>query len=254
MPENTRLPIFERWAARYDQSVRTDQGIFASYDDVLDAVVRAAVVKPGMRVLELGIGTGNLAQCFVALGCEVWGMDFSPAMLAIVREKVPQVTLIQMDLTADWPEALQQRFDRIVANFVLHELDLATKISLLQRLATHHLVEQGLVVVGDVAFATAESRQQSGAETWDEDEFYWAADETMAACAGSGLEIAFQPISWCTGVFVVRLSSLMNDELVKAVQVAKREALPIGRASRIVSNWLAPPLRASDPPAVAARR
>ncbi|MFZ1596243.1 MAG: hypothetical protein WAW26_10340, partial [Anaerolineae bacterium] len=140
------------------------------------------------------------------------------------------------------------------ANFVLHEFDLATKISLLQRLATHHLMAQGLIVVGDVAFATAESRQQSGAETWDEDEFYWAADETMAACAGSGLALAFRPFSWCTGVFVVRLSSLMNDELVKAVQVAKREALPIGRASRIVSNWLAPPLRASDPPAVAARR
>lgn len=68
MPENTRLPIFERWAARYDQSVRTDQGIFASYDEVLDAVVRAATVAPGMRVLELGIGTGNLAHRFVALG------------------------------------------------------------------------------------------------------------------------------------------------------------------------------------------
>ena len=207
MPENTRLPIFERWAARYDQSVRTDQGIFASYDEVLDAVVRAATVAPGMRVLELGIGTGNLAQRFVTLGCEVWGTDFSPAMLAIVREKVPQVRLVQMDLVADWPDALQQRFDRIVANFVLHEFDLTTKIGMLQRLANNHLVAQGLIVVGDVAFATSAVRQQSGAETWDEDEFYWAADETMATCAGSGLEIAFQPISWCTGVFVVRLSS-----------------------------------------------
>lgn len=206
MPENSRLPIFEQWAERYDQSVQTDKGIFASYDDVLDAVVRAAAVAPGMRILELGIGTGNLAQRFVALGCQVWGVDFSPAMLAITREKVPQAGLIQMDLTAEWPAVLEQRFDRIVANFVLHEFDLTTKIGMLQRLANNHLVEQGLIVVGDVAFLTAETRRQSGAEAWDEDEFYWAADETIAACAGIDLEITFQPISWCTGVFNVMLS------------------------------------------------
>lgn len=207
IPENDRLPIFERWAERYDQSVQTDQGIFTSYDLVIAEVVRAAGVEAGMRVLELGIGTGNLAQEFVTLGCEVWGVDFSPAMLAIAQAKIPQVRLIQMDLTAEWPENLQQRFDRIVANFVLHEFDLETKISLLQRLATHHLVEQGLIVVGDVAFPTAEARRQSGAESWDEDEDYWAADETIAACAGAGLELTLRQISWCTGVFVVKLAS-----------------------------------------------
>ena len=37
-------------------------------------------------------------------------------MLAIAREKAPQVRLVQMDLTGTWPTELQQRFDRIVAN------------------------------------------------------------------------------------------------------------------------------------------
>ena len=201
MTDNDRLPIFERWAARYDQSVQADQGIFASYDQVLAEVVRAAGLEAGMRVLELGVGTGNLAQRLVALGCQVWGVDFSPAMLAIAREKVPQVTLVQMDLTGEWPSVLQQRFDRIVANFVLHEFDLATKVSLLRRLVTDHLVVHGRIVIGDVAFATAAARHESGAEAWDEDEFYWAADETAVACAGSDLAISFQPVSWCTGVF-----------------------------------------------------
>jgi hypothetical protein len=61
-----------------------------------------------------------------------------------------------------------------------------------------------LIVLGDVAFPTAEARHQSGAESWDEDEFYWAADETIAACAGTGLTVTFQQISWCTGIFVVK--------------------------------------------------
>ena len=70
-PTNDRLPIFERWAVRYDQSVQTDQGIFASYDAMLAEVVRAVEVEAGMCVLELGVGTGNLALKLAALGCEV---------------------------------------------------------------------------------------------------------------------------------------------------------------------------------------
>lgn len=208
MSQHARLAIFERWAARYDQSVHTDKGIFTSYDQVLAAVIRAAEATAGMRILELGIGTGNLARQFVALDCEVWGVDFSPAMLAIAKAKAPQVSLIQCDITSDeWPEGLQQHFDRIVANFVLHEFDLAVKIKLLQRLATRHLADEGLIVIGDVAFATVATRRQSGAESWDADEYYWAADETLAACAGTGLAITFQQIAWCTGVFVVKPAS-----------------------------------------------
>jgi putative AdoMet-dependent methyltransferase len=131
-------------------------------------------------------------------------VDFSPAMLVKARKKVPQATLLQMDLTGDWPDALHQRFERVVANFVLHEFYLDTKVNLLQRLVTDHLVEEGLIIIGDVAFPTAETRHQSGAESWDEDEFYWAADETIVACAGTGLVVTFQQISWCTGVFVVK--------------------------------------------------
>lgn len=44
---NGRLPIFESWATRYDQSVQTDQGIFASYNLIFNEVVRVARLKPG---------------------------------------------------------------------------------------------------------------------------------------------------------------------------------------------------------------
>ena len=211
MTDNPRLPIFEQWAGRYDRSVQTDTGIFASYDEILAEVVRAAGVKAGMRVLELGVGTGNLAQRFVALGCEVWGVDFSPAMLAIAREKAPEARLASMDLTGEWSPILDQHFDRIVANFVLHEFDLPTKVAMLERLVRQHLLTDGLIVVGDIAFPTAQARGNSGAESWDEDESYWAADETMAACTGTGLEAIFKPVSWCTGVFVVKPSSIISS-------------------------------------------
>lgn len=87
MTQNPRLPIFEEWAERHDQSVQAKEGLFASYDLVLAEVVRAAPIKAGLRLLELGIGAGNLTQKLVALGCQVWGVDFSPAMLPKHRRK-----------------------------------------------------------------------------------------------------------------------------------------------------------------------
>lgn len=81
-------------------------------------------------------------------------------------------------------------------------------------------VEHGLIVLGDVAFATAAARQQSGAEVWDEDEFYWAADETASACAETNLDVTFQQISWCTGVFVVKPATFKMFQSIMPGQAA----------------------------------
>ena len=227
MPENgekahegyvneSRVHIFDRWAERYDCSAQAADGLFEGYELVLDQVVRSAGAHPGMHVVDLGIGTGNLARRFVALGCEVWGLDFSPAMLAKARAKVPQAKLIQMDLTADWPDELDRQFDRFVSTYVLHEFDLRTKVSLLRRLAHHHLTARGHIVIGDVAFPSVEALTQAGADHWDEDEHYWAADEAIAACAQANLHVTYKQVSSCGGVFViepisVKISGTNND-------------------------------------------
>jgi len=206
MSDRGRVQIFDDWAERYDRSVQSDSGLHEGYGKVLHLVVRSADTSTGMRVLDLGTGTGNLAQRFLALGCEVWGTDFAPAMLTKARAKVPQVRLIQMSLLSDvWPEGLAgQRFDRIVSTYVFHEFDLATKIGLLTRLATDHLTPGGWIVIGDVAFTDRVALERAGADHWDEDEFYWEADEAIAACDAAGLEATYTQVSRCGGVFVVR--------------------------------------------------
>jgi len=129
-----RVTLFDAWAARYDTAVAAggDDFPFAGYDEVLATAVRTAGARPSLRVLELGIGTGNLAERFVAAGCQVWGLDFSAAMLAQARVRLPQAHLVQADLLAAWPLAARPLFDSIVAAYVLHEFDLTDKIRLLQ--------------------------------------------------------------------------------------------------------------------------
>ncbi|HLM57262.1 MAG TPA: methyltransferase domain-containing protein [Pyrinomonadaceae bacterium] len=69
------------WASGdYDQIAR---GILA----VADHVVRSAPVRAGERVLDIACGTGNTALAARARGAEVIGLDLTPELLAVARER-----------------------------------------------------------------------------------------------------------------------------------------------------------------------
>jgi putative AdoMet-dependent methyltransferase len=221
--DENRRQLFDDWAKDYDRMLARDSAAqeggaqeggaqegadfpFDGYERVLDEIVSAAEPRAGMQVLDLGIGTGKLAARFAGLGCEIWGIDFSAQMLARARERVPDAVLVQGDLLGEWPAPLDRRFDRVVSAYVLHEFDLSTKVALLQRWVEGHLAAHGRIVIGDIAFPTAQARDLAHsrwADAWDEEEAYWAAGEAMAACARVGLEVRYRQISSCGGVFVV---------------------------------------------------
>ena len=208
MGNRDRSRIFDSWAQRYDDSVACSGDSFplGGYRRVLEQVVSQAGADMGMSVLDLGVGTGNLAARFAALGCEVWGVDFSRDMLVKARAKLPGIHLVCADLLDQWPGDLMRRFDRIVSAYVLHEFDLATKMQLLERLASERLAVGGRIVIGDIAFPTGEARKAAHtrwAERWDEEEHYWAADEAITAGARAGLHLTCAQVSHCGAVFVI---------------------------------------------------
>ena len=199
---------FDEWAQSYDWELEqsTNSFPFAGYRQVLSLVKEQARVKQGMTVLDLGVGTGNLARLFVEEGCLVVGVDFSPEMLAKTREKLPQVELIQADLTLDeWPDVLNRRFDRIVSNYVFHEFPFATKMSFLTRLARENLSEAGHFVIGDITFRTAADLERVKLEAGDEweEEYYWLADETREVLEAAGWSVDYIQVSFCAGVYVL---------------------------------------------------
>jgi putative AdoMet-dependent methyltransferase len=214
-----RVALFEEWALRYDESVRDCRGFpFEGYDEVLGTIVRLAEPRAGTTVLDLGIGTGKLAERLVAVGATVCGMDFSARMLAKARARLPAIELIKADLIGDWPLEPNRRFDRIVSSYVLHEFDLGSKVRLLARLIGRHLAPGGWMVIGDTSFATARDREAAHEEQrdrwdaeesvwkgglWDEDEHYWAADESVRALAEKGLRVEYRQVSVCGGVYVM---------------------------------------------------
>jgi putative AdoMet-dependent methyltransferase len=184
-----------------------DRFPFAGYAQVLLTIWEQARVTPGMTVLDLGVGTGNLARLFLESGCQVIGVDFSPEMLARAKAKLPHLELLQADLTLDeWPLALNRRFDRIVSNYVFHEFRFETKMRILSRLARNHLVGPGPIVIGDISFPTASDLQRTREELADkwEEEFYWLTDETRKALEPAGWRLEAIQISFCAAANILQ--------------------------------------------------
>lgn len=207
MSKQNRRHIFDEWAEQYDNSIgsQDDRFPFSGYWQVLDEIVRQAHVQTEMQVLDLGIGTGNLARRFVDSGCDVWGIDFSSEMIKKAQEKLPQVKFVQANLLDKWTTIIDHRFDRIVSAYVFHEFDLENKIELLKKLAYTYLLKNGRIIIGDIAFASIKDRERAHkkwALQWDEDEFYWTADEVFWHCKKSGFHTTYIQVSNCAGVFV----------------------------------------------------
>ncbi len=195
---------FDDWAAVYDQSAGEDTGFpFDGYSRVLQTIVDLAAAQPGQAVLDLGIGTGNLALPFAQRGCSIWGLDFSAAMLALAQKKLPAATLGQVDVRAGWPPAFQRRFDCIVSGYTFHHFWLEEKVQFVQRLLADHLTPGGRLVIGDLAFQNAadeDALRRALGSQWEQ-EYYWLADEALAALAAAGVPARFIKISSCAGVF-----------------------------------------------------
>ena len=195
---------FDQWAADYDQDVVDDTSFpFDGYSQVLALIVERAEVGSGATVLDLGTGTGNLAELFARRGCRIWGLDFSAEMLVRAAAKLPEATLGQADLRAEWPQNFQRRYDAIVSAYTFHHFTLPEKVRLVLRLLRDRLTPGGRLVIGDVSFrdtAEQDALKLKLGDKWEE-EYYWLADETAAAFGEHGIRATYLQVSSCAGVF-----------------------------------------------------
>jgi demethylmenaquinone methyltransferase / 2-methoxy-6-polyprenyl-1,4-benzoquinol methylase len=111
-----------------DTQVRAMFDRIAKIYDLLNSVMTAGMhhawrrraadlarVGPGSRALDVATGTGDLAMELAGRGASVTGMDFSPAMLELAREKAPGIEFEEGDALALRYE--DGKFDAVTVGF-----------------------------------------------------------------------------------------------------------------------------------------
>ena len=197
---------FDLWADEYNRSVKgsdeENSYPFAGYQRVLEAIYSEIRKMDAHRVLDVGFGTGILANRLYRDGCHVTGIDFSDRMLQIAREKMPEAVLIRHDFSTGLPLQLQEEdFDAIVCTYAIHHLTDKQKRSFLAELQSH-LAPGGKIFVGDVAFPSRcdlEACRISSGDEWDDEEIYLVADEVLPSLPGAH----FESISFCAGILTL---------------------------------------------------
>ena len=108
-------------------------GLFASASDqAIASLLDAAGAKAGLNALDLCCGQGNVTDALLKRGCRVTGIDFSPAMLAFARRRVPDATFMQGDAQALPFD--KDEFDIVVSNLgVCHVPDQPRALSEVRR-------------------------------------------------------------------------------------------------------------------------
>lgn len=86
-----------------------------------DIAVRLVAPRAGLRVLDVGCGTGTQLQRYVDAGCEVAGVDASPAMLDRARARLGEDADLRLADAEHLPFE-DRSFDIVTATLVLHEL------------------------------------------------------------------------------------------------------------------------------------
>jgi len=111
-----------------------------------DALVLAAKLAPGDRVLDVGCGTGSLLKALLS-NCpriELTALDPDPAVLAVAKRKLGDLQSV-----VHWHEGFlgslsvsdEQRPDKIVNSLVLHQVPLHEKRAILERM--HEILRPG---------------------------------------------------------------------------------------------------------------
>lgn len=152
---------FNNWAKTYDKAVIEDRGelkIYKNYDLILKSVYNlvhdSKLKKP--IILEIGVGTGNLASKFLNDNCDIIGIDQSREMLSVTKQKYPKLK-VRLGEFLKIPYD-NKYFDVIVSTYAFHHLNEMEKVIAIEEML-RVLKDNGMIVIGDLMFRSKDDEK-----------------------------------------------------------------------------------------------
>lgn len=151
----------------YDACIRQ---LIPLYDELIPEVGRALAhaARPIRRIVDLGVGTGALAQaCLMAVpGARVWGIDADTAMMQVARRRLgrrmARVTLVE----GSFLDVALPACDAIVASYALHHIRTLRQKQAFYRRCHAALRPGGVLINGDCAPASTPQGFAQDLDVW----------------------------------------------------------------------------------------
>ena len=118
---------YRRIARFYDAIVEPFNASLRRY------VAYVAGPKTGMRVLEVGCGTGTNLELFAEAGCEVAGVDLSQSMMDLAKKKLGDQADLRLCDAAEMSFA-DNSFDLVLSFLTLHEMPPAVRTPVMKEI------------------------------------------------------------------------------------------------------------------------
>jgi|SRR5690625_134168 len=150
--------LFDRWSANYDHTVSGAdieyREVFKSYDDILQLIA----FRAHGRVIEFGVGTGNLTKEVIKQGHHIKGVEPSKNMRAIAQRKLPQV-VIEDGHFLDFP-FIDDHVDTVVSSYAFHHITDREKDRSID-LYKNMLNDGGRIIFADTIFIDKASQDKA---------------------------------------------------------------------------------------------
>jgi ubiquinone/menaquinone biosynthesis C-methylase UbiE len=111
----------------YRKIARIYDRLFDSMNKGLKLVgIRMFRPSKGISILDVGCGTGSHLELYQRYECNLYGLDLSPSMLEVARERLGDSAQLDLGDATDMPYE-DGKFDLIISMLTLHEMSPETR-------------------------------------------------------------------------------------------------------------------------------
>ena len=210
---------FDRWAKSYDKDIsegtHQEDWVFEDYERILGKVVEYCELSANhyLTVLDIGVGTGNLAAKFLGKGLKIIGIDPSREMRKICRQKYDDIQ-VRAGHFRDIPLP-DESVDVIVSAYAFHHLTAAQKEASIPEMK-RVLKPKGRIVIADLIFRNRteeehikqELRAAGRGDIIDviEDEYFGLFDDLRKCFARKGFDFRGEQLTPFVWIFCALLT------------------------------------------------